>query len=97
MYVKCSYVYVYQKIHTFIVVSYVIIVFYIVHFICFHKTQQDLRGVGHDSGMPEVTQSSSTVTTGSNREETCDSGNQQAVQSTSGEVSFLFFKEIGYT
>ena len=70
MYVKCSYVYVYQKIHTFIVVSYVIIVFYIVHFICFHKNQHDLRGVGHDSGMPEVTQSSSTVTTGSNREET---------------------------
>ena len=47
--------------------------------------------------MPEVTQSSSTVTSGSNREETCDSGNQQGVQSTSGGVSFLFFKEIGYT
>ena len=64
--------------------------FYIVHFICFDKTQQDLHGPGDDSANPEVVQSSLTVTNGSNREEACDSGNQQAVQSTSGEVSFCF-------
>ena len=35
--------------------------FYIVHFICFDKTQQDLCGAGDDSATPEVAQSSSTV------------------------------------
>ena len=68
----------------------VMLLFYIVHFICFDKTQQDLHGPGDDSANPEVVQSSLTVTNGSNREEACDSGNQQAVQSTSGEVSFCF-------
>ena len=66
------------------------LLFYIVHFIHFDKTQQDLHGTGDDSATLEVAQSSSTVMNGSNREEACNSGNQPAVQSTSGEVSFCF-------
>ena len=55
-------------------------------FIPFDKTQQDLHGEGDDSATPQVAESSSTVMNGSNKEGACDSGNQQAVQSTSGEV-----------
>ena len=64
--------------------------FYSEHFIHFDKTPQDLQGAGDDSATPKVSPSSSTVMNGSNREEACNSGNQQAVQITSGEVSFCF-------
>ena len=59
-------------------------------FIPFDKTQQDLCGEGDDSATPQVAQSSSTLMNSSNREGSCHSGNQQAVQSTSGEVRFCF-------